>query len=161
MRSKKKYGQKIEVHVPTHITASLEFASGVLGTFMNSYDIRGGHHLPWIEIYGTEGTLVAPNPNAFGGEPHVRRTAEPDAGWQAVPLSRGYTGTSRGIGAADLAAAVFQDRPHRANADLAYHILEVCNAIYTAGESGRTVAVASTIERPLPFPDGLTADIEE
>jgi len=159
--SKKKYGQPIPVEVPTHIAATLEFANGVIATFMNSFDIRGQHHLPHGEIYGTEGTLVLPNPNTFDNKPSMRQTANPDAGWQEMELTCGHAGTSRGVGAADIVAAVAHDRPHRASGELAYQVLEISNAIYRSGETGRAVDVESTLERPLPFADGLIADIRD
>jgi hypothetical protein len=37
---------------PTHISAILQFRSGVIGTLVASYDIWD-HHLPWLEVYGT------------------------------------------------------------------------------------------------------------
>ncbi len=32
-----------------------------------SFDVAGHKHVP-LEIYGTEGTLIVPDPNHFGGE---------------------------------------------------------------------------------------------
>jgi len=159
--SKKKYGQKFKVEVPTHVSASLEFANGVVGTFVTSFDIKGGHHLPLIEIYGTEGTLCVPDPNGFGGKPAIFRTAEAGSGWQEVEPTHGYGGTSRGIGAADIAAAVAGERTHRATGELAFHVLDVGLAMYESSDSGRAMEVACKLERPPAFPEGVTADISD
>ena len=47
--------------------ARCEFVSGALVQVCMSFDVPAHRHLP-IEIYGTEGTLVVPDPNWFGGE---------------------------------------------------------------------------------------------
>src|SRR5947209_5582445 len=57
--SEPKYGTKIPVNTPTHIAGIMEFASGAVGTMITSFDVWH-HHLPFIEIYGTEGTLSTP-----------------------------------------------------------------------------------------------------
>ena len=40
-----------------------------------------------------------------------------------MPIPYHYTANSRGLGVADMAAAVQSGRPHRANGDLAFHVL--------------------------------------
>jgi predicted dehydrogenase len=48
--SQPKFGNKIEVEVPTHIAGVLDFANGAVGTIVTSFDVWGGQ-LPRIEIY--------------------------------------------------------------------------------------------------------------
>ena len=55
-------GEQIKVEVPTHVTGTLEFENGAIGTMITSFDVWG-HGLPHLEIYGTEGSLRVPNPN--------------------------------------------------------------------------------------------------
>jgi hypothetical protein len=43
--------------------------------------------------------------------------------------------------------------PHRANGELAYHVLDLMNAIHDASLEERHVAVQSTCERPQPLPE--------
>ena len=69
--------------------------------------------------------------------------------------SHGYAENSRGIGVADLAYALRSGRPHRANGDLAYHVLEIMHAFHDAATQGREVALSSTCTRPAPLPLGL------
>ena len=47
--------------------AALEFQSGAVVAITMSFDVPGHRHLP-LEIYGTEGSLIVPDPNWFGGE---------------------------------------------------------------------------------------------
>ena len=60
-------GETIEVEVPTHVSGTLAFASGAVVGITMSFDVAGHRHLP-LEVYGTEGSLIVPDPNWFGGE---------------------------------------------------------------------------------------------
>src|SRR5437870_2114529 len=62
--SQPKAGQKISVEIPTHLVAVLDFASGAVGTLITSFDVWA-HTLPNIQIYGSEGSMAAPDPNSF------------------------------------------------------------------------------------------------
>lgn len=150
--SEPKRGQTVTVEVPTHVSGSFDFAQGAVGTLIMSFDVWASR-LPRIEIYGTEGTLLVPDPNTFGGEVHVRRHDEKE--WRQVPLTHPYTENSRGIGAADLAAALREERPPRASGELAYHVLDLMLAFHEASEQGRHVEIESTAAQPAPLPEGL------
>lgn len=150
--SKPKYGQKITVETPTHIAGVMDFANGAIGTIVTSFDVWGGN-VPHIEIYGTEGTLSAPDPNLFGGPVRVRKKGSWE--WQEVPLTHGYSGNCRGLGIADMAYALRTGRPHRANGELAYHVLDIMHAFEEASTQGRHIVLESGCERPAPLPEGL------
>jgi len=150
--SEPKHGQTIRVEVPTHVAGILDFASGAVATLLTSFDVWK-HNLPRIEIYGTEASLSVPDPNGFGGPVAVGKDRrEP---WEEMPLTHPYASNSRGLGVADLAAAMRSGRPHRASAELTFHVLDVMHAVYEASDSGRHVAVGSTCERPAPMPENL------
>jgi len=142
-------GTVIDVEVPTHITGVLDFASGVAATFIASFEVHS-HTLPYMEIYGTEGSLRVPDPNTFGGPVFVRRAGEEN--WKEMPLLDTYPENSRGLGVADMAEAIAKDRPHQASGELAYHILDVMHGIYDASASGKYYDVTSACRRPEPLP---------
>lgn len=150
--SQAKYGKMMKVETPTHLAGVMDFANGAVGTIITSFDVCG-HHLPCIEIHGTDGSMQVPDPNGFGGDILVRRLGAKD--WQAVPHSHTYAENSRGIGVADMASAIVAKRPHRANGDLAFHVLDVMLAFQDASESGRHVELKSTCDRPVPLPLGI------
>lgn len=144
-------GERIVVETPTHIHALLEFESGATGPLVTSFDVWYSE-LPRIELYGSEGTLMVPDPNTFGGPVRLHRPGE---GVSEVPLRFGYTENFRGVGAADLVYALRSGRPHRASGELAFHVLDVMETIFDAAREGRRMEVASRTERPRPFPEGL------
>jgi predicted dehydrogenase len=145
-------GQKIEVEVPTHITGIMDFANGAIGTLTTSFDVWQAKH-PNIEVYGSEGTLIVPDPNGPGGTPLLWTPATNE--WQEVPLTHGYTETSRSTGVADLAYALRYGREHRASGQLAFHVLDLMLSFQEASEADRHIAIDSTVERPAPLPVGL------
>lgn len=148
--SAKKYGQTIQVEVPTHVSGTLEFASGAIGTMIMSFDAMGGSQLPRIEIYGSEGTLSVPDPNRFGGPVLLRRAGEQS--FREVPLTHAFVDNNRGIGVEDLAVALREGRPHRADGAMALHVLEAMHGFYESAEKGRHYVMNSRCDRPVPMP---------
>ena len=147
-------GTVIDVDVPTHVAGVMDFAGGAVATIITSFDVWAAN-LPRIEIYGAEGSLSVPDPNGFGGPVRIRRAGGRDVEWEDVELTHGYAGNSRGIGVADMAAAIASGRAHRANGAMAYHVLDIMHAFHDASDAGKHVEVQSTCERPAALPTGL------
>jgi predicted dehydrogenase len=152
--NKLNYGATITVAVDTHVAGVLDFASGVIGTILMSFDVWSTRQ-PCMEIYGTHGTLGLPDPNTFGGPVLLRRADAKD--WSEIPLAFGYEQNSRGLGVADMAAAMWSGRPHRACGDIAFHVLDIMQSIHEASRENRYIVLQSTMERPDPLPLGLLA----
>ena len=138
-------GTVIDVEVPTHITGTLDFASGAVGTIITSFDVYS-HTLPYIEIYGTEGALRLPDPNTFGGPVYVKRLCAQE--WSEIPLLKDYAENSRGLGVTEMAEAIEEGRPHRACAELTFHVLDIMHGIHDASASGKYYKPKSKCKRP-------------
>lgn len=151
MRAESQGARLAKVDVPTHVAGILDLASGAIATIVVSFDVWGAH-VPCIEIYGREGSLAVPDPNGFGGPV---RMLKPMGRWEKVPLTHGYAGNYRSIGLADMAHGIRTARPHRANGDLAYHVLDIMHGIHDASREGRHAMLQSTCQRPAPLPVGL------
>lgn len=152
--SQPKFGQKIEVKTPTHVAGIMEFESGPIGTLLTSFDVKGGSTLPRIEVYGSQGTLLVPDPNTFGGPLSITRAGAKE--WSVIPLTHGKTENARGVGAADMARAIQTGRKHRANGDMAYHVLEAMHGFHDSSEQGAHYVMKSTCEKPAALPLGLS-----
>jgi predicted dehydrogenase len=150
--SEPKYGTVIKVDVPTHVVGVLDFAEGAVGTIITSFDVWAAD-LPRIEVYGTEGSLSVPDPNTFGGEVKVFRHNTKQ--WDTISHTHGYPENSRGLGVADMAAALHSGRPHRASGQMAYHVLDVMHAIHDASRMGKHIELNSTCARPAAMPMNL------
>jgi predicted dehydrogenase len=148
-------GAKIDVAVATHVTGVLEHANGTLSTLLMSFDVWAGK-LPHIEIYGTGGSLSVPDPNGFGGAVQIFRAGAGD--WTPAAEAGGYRGAARGYGVSDLASALTTGTAHRANGEVAYHVLDVMETLLTAAGSGHAVDVTSSCDRPPAVPLGARPD---
>ncbi|WDR02033.1 Gfo/Idh/MocA family oxidoreductase [Devosia algicola] len=151
--AKERAGEVIPVHVPTHVSGTLIFHNGAVVQMAMSFDVAGHKHVP-LEIYGTNGTLIVPDPNNFGGQIELLKNG---GEWANIDTDMPYAdGNYRSIGLADMAHAILADRPHRANGDLALHVLEVMEAFDTASRNGAVVEIATPVTRPAPLSENLT-----
>jgi predicted dehydrogenase len=158
----------INVEVPTTVNGVLSFANGVSVTITTSWDVWKHCRLPF-EIYGSEGSMVVPDPNFFGGEPMLTLR---DGDWTPLDISEHpfgkpnrHTGAGehvadyRIVGLLDMAAAVRDNRPHRVSGELAMHVLEVLCAFERSSIEGRHVMIETSCERPEPVPLGNGEDV--
>ena len=166
--SEPRRGQLIEVEVPTTVNGVLSFAGGANVALSASWDVWKHRRLPF-EIYGTEGNMVVPDPNFFGGAPEI---SERDSDWQELDISAHPFRTAnrtlrsgaqvadyRIVGLLDMAAALRQGRAHRANGELALHVLEVLDAFERSSVEGRHVMIETPCERPEPLPLGIGDEV--
>lgn len=140
-------GEEFPVVVPSQTASLTRFISGQSLTMLLSFDSAVPRIL--LEVTGTEGTLLLPDPNTFGGEIKVRQLGAED--WETAasttPLS------ARGTGALDMARAIREGRPHRATGELAYHVLDIMVSTAESGERGEFVEIESTVEPPPLLPE--------
>ena len=150
-------GQSVPVEVQTHVAGVMEFASGALVQIATSFEVRAHRHTP-LELYGPDGSLLIPDPNRFDGTVELF-----DDAWAPQPMRHAHgDGNYRGLGLADMAAAIVEGRPHRASGALALHVLEVMEALLASAEEARAVDITSTCERPAPLAaGGKTGEIQE
>ena len=148
-------GAEIDVAVATHVTGVLEHASGTLSTLVMSFDVWAGR-LPYIEVYGTGGSLSVPDPNGFGGAVQIFTAGAKD--WTPAPEAGGYREAARGYGVSDLASALTSGTAHRASGEIAYHVLDVMESLLTAADSGKAADVISSCDRPPTVPFGSRPD---
>ncbi|MCU0791962.1 MAG: Gfo/Idh/MocA family oxidoreductase [Opitutaceae bacterium] len=151
---KEQFGKVLPVQIPTHYSGSLEFHSGAVITATISFDVYAHGHSP-IELYGTEGSMKAPDPNTFGGPIQLWTPSTKE--WQPQAMSHRYLMNSRSIGAADLAYAILSGgkRKHRASGALAYHALEVMHSFEKSSKTGASIEIVSRPEQPEALPLGL------
>ncbi len=149
-------GTVVPVEVATHAAGTLEFVSRPVVTIVMSFDVAAHRHRP-IELYGSEAAMSVPDPNNFGGDIEIARAG---GAWESVATEHAHAdGNYRVIGVADMAHAIRADRPHRASGDLAFHVLEVMEAIQRSSDEGVHIAIESRPERPAALPPGLAPGI--
>lgn len=170
--SKPLRGKTINVEVPTTYNGIMEFASGVNANINMSFDVWMSN-LPKLEIYGTEGTLILPDPDYFGGVIKIfRKERVLDSlnlyGGDRPPYSTKYEDLQeipqifqqpldyiRGMGVYDMAFALVNGRKHRANEELIYHVTEAVLSFDESVKTGSFYNMRSSCERPKPLPMGI------
>lgn len=140
-------GEYIDVEVPTHVVSMIQFASGAVVTFMNTLDVWNSQQ-PFIEIYGTEGSLILPDPNHFKGDVLISRLGYGPDAWTKLPDMVEYRDTQRGAGLADMVEAIRDNRPIRPSAEMACHVNELINACDESAFSGNTYIMKTTCQPP-------------
>ncbi|WMJ87257.1 Gfo/Idh/MocA family protein [Anaerocolumna sp. MB42-C2] len=165
-------GKVIEVDIPTTYAGIMGFENGVIANINMTFD-SWMSSLPKLEIYGTEGTLLVPDPNLFGGKVKIfRKEKVMDSlnlyGGKGQPYSTSYEDLQeipqvfsqpyeyiRGFGVLDMAFALVNGRRHRTNEELIYHVTEALLSFDEAAESNRVYNMKSTCTRPKPLPAGI------
>ncbi|WP_371017699.1 Gfo/Idh/MocA family protein [Pseudalkalibacillus sp. JSM 102089] len=156
--SEPKSGETIKVETPTHVAGILDFENGAIGTIITSFDVWGAK-TPFLEIYGTNGSLSVPDPNTFGGPVLVRNAGEVE--WKEVSLTHGSIENSRGLGVADMVNALREERKSRANGELAYHVLETMHGIHESSMEGKHYEMTSKCEQPDSMPSDILSETME
>ncbi len=144
IHSEPKKGQMIHVETPTHISALMAFDQGCIGTMIMSFD-TWYTHLPYIELYGSKGSLCVPDPNSFGGPVWIRKAQEKK--WNEVPLSKPYETNSRGLGLSEMIDAIEQGIEPIANGEMAAHVLEVMNGILACAEAKNDSSIHTVLPK--------------
>ncbi len=141
-------GQVIDVEVPTYVTGLLHFENGAVGSIFTTFDVYYPRQ-DRLEIYGSKGTLIAPDPNTFGGPVYLLRPE--DGELREMPLLFDYKENSRALGLADMARALRTGRPFRASCAQTGHVLEIMELFRRSSDEGRTLPVESHYTRGEPM----------
>lgn len=147
--SEKKYGTMMDVEVPTYVMGSMRFQSGAIANIFTTFDVSNMSDGTRLEIYGSEGSIVVPDPNTFDGEVILKRGRSKEA--ISMPRIFNYTRNSRGLGLADMAKALQSGREFRANSEQQLHVVEIMSAFYSSSEKNEFIKIESPYERRSPM----------
>lgn len=152
-------GTMFPVEVPSTMQVIAAFESGAQSQSVLSFDSALERH-GVVEIHGTEGSIVIPDPNRFEGRIavvaplgvlHDGMSVEQE--W--VEVTHEDLSVGRGIGALDMARAIAEDRPHVASGALGYHVLDVLLSASESAATGETVRVESSVAPVPALPEGF------
>lgn len=144
-------GEEFPVEIPSTVSALFQFEEGGQAQSLYSTDSPLYRH-GIVEITGTEGTLVIPDPNTFGGPIAITRPlAEmvvPPAVMQQEIVDVPQEGVlaGRGIGLLDMARSIRAGRPHVATGRFGFHVLDTLLAVEESVEARQFVPVQSTVD---------------
>ena len=152
--SQPKFGKKITVETPDHVTGLMEFENGCTGTIIQSFATRSAAYdgANPITIFGTTGAIKVPDPNTFDGTVHLCTFGDDDKYVPVEPLFA--TGYGRSVGLADMAEAIRTGRPHRASGEQAMAVLDLMQGFLDASNAGKDYVPVTKYERVAPMPAG-------
>lgn len=139
-------GEIVDVQVPTYYAVLMEMENGVRVNMNFSFDIWKSS-LPLFEVYGTEGTMMVPDPNHHGGVPKIYRKEQKLAACMggddhgngeafAMPeVAQDVGEYVRGLGVAEMVRAIQEHRPAAVGKEMTLHVLDVLTGILKSGES--------------------------
>lgn len=129
--------------------AVIEFQNGAVGRLTANLYVEPSKQDRTMEFHGDEGSL-------FLGSSYMFDAAvehAPAAGkFSSIPLVREpFKGVEFARGVEDLANAILEERPHRCDAEMALHVIEVIEAIHTSATSQTSVSISSSFREPAPM----------
>ncbi|WP_095174566.1 MULTISPECIES: Gfo/Idh/MocA family protein [Blautia] len=164
------YNKPFDMKFPTSLTGALDFYNGCYGTFTAISDSHR-EQTARLEIYGTEGTLILQDPNYFYG-PVLLARGQRGEETASMPLTHGYgqftpetadmsgeertwRDSFRGIGVADMAWAIRNNRAHRCSAELGLHAIEIIDGIGISCKEEKMYHMTTKPEQPAMIPQGF------
>ena len=159
-------GRSIKVLCPTTYLGTIFFKNGTIIRFTLSFDVIA-HHRNHIELYGTKGSILVPDPNMFGGsvftckklggiwkeyktnKMHLGRINIREKSLRAneAPTNANY----RGVGLSEMAYCIQNKKKHRCNGELSFHVLDIIKSIMEAARKRKRINIKSTCKIPKRF----------
>ena len=159
-------GSSIKVLCPTTYLGTIFFNSGAIIRFTLSFDVIA-HHRNHIELYGSKGSILVPDPNMFGGSVYTCKKL--GGAWKEHKTNKMYLGkinirqkslraneapinaNYRGVGLAEMAYCIQNNKKHRCNGDLSFHVLDIIQSIMTAAKKRKRINIKSSCSIPKKF----------
>ena len=147
---------------------NIEFENKSIVQGFISFDVQN-HMRNHIELYGSHGSIIVPDPNMFGGP--VITSQELGSTWdhhsaENKPLGKinikNHSGRSneaneqsnyRGVGLSEMIDSLENNREHICNGDLALHVLDIIECSMISSIYKVEVDLRSSCKRPRVFND--------
>tara|TARA_Y100001970_G_scaffold253062_1_gene327422 strand:- start:775 stop:1932 length:1158 start_codon:yes stop_codon:yes gene_type:complete len=159
-------GKPIKVLCPTTYLGTIFFKNGSIIRFTLSFDVIA-HHRNHIELYGSKGSILVPDPNMFGGSVYTCKKL--GGSWKEHKTNKMYLGkinirqkslranespinaNYRGVGLAEMAYCIQNNKKHRCNGELSLHVLDIIQSIMIAAKKRKRINIKSTCNIPNKF----------
>jgi len=163
-----KAGKEFSVDIPTSFMMNIEFHNGSIIQGFLSFDVQN-HARNHIELYGSKGSIIVPDPNMFGGPVLIAK--ELGSEWKEHSVENMHLGKTnivnhsgrsnevarqsnyRGVGLSEMIYSIENKKPHRCSAELAFHILDIIETTLNAAVTNEECEIKSTCSQPTYFSD--------
>ena len=138
-------GEPFTVGAPDFGVALIELADGTLVRLTTSFYVGQQSKQKGIEFHGDTGSLFMSSWQDFDAEVEL---APFGGSYEPVPVPGAFHGVDWARALGELADAIAEERPHRAGAAHAAHVVEILDAVETSVREGGTVEVTSSFIAP-------------
>ena len=161
-----KKGQKFKVETPTTYLATIQFENNCIIQITLSFDVVA-HQRNHIELYGTKGSMIVPDPNMFGGSVYVcKKLGSPWREFKTnqLPLGKINIRTQssranesptnanyRGVGLAEMAYCIDKKKIHRCNGEVSLHVLDLIQSTMQSAKTNKPIRLSTTCKIPKLF----------
>ena len=161
-----KKGKKIKVECPTTYFTTIVFKNNSIIRLTLSFDVIA-HQRNHIELYGTKGSMIVPDPNMFGGSVFICKKL--GSSWSEyktnkMPLGKINIRTQssranesptnanyRGVGLAEMAYCIENKKKHRCSAELSVHVLDLIQSTMESAKSNNPIKMTTSCKLPKIF----------
>ena len=161
-----KKDQFFSVEIPTSVMLNMEFENGSVIQGFLSFDVQN-HSRNHMELYGSNGSIIVPDPNMFGGPIFI--SGDQGSVWEEHSVEKMYLGKTnivnhsgrsneqpkqsnyRGIGLSEMIYSIENNKLHRCNGGLALHVLDIIETTLKAVETNIQCEISTNCEQPTPF----------
>ena len=163
-----KKGKKFEVEIPTSYYIIIEFCNDAIIQGFLSFDVIN-HQANFMDLYGTKGSIIGPDPNMFGGP--IKVSLIEGGNWKEystedmrlgktnifnesgrsneAPTNANY----RGVGLSDMIYSIENNIEHRCNEKLVLHVLDMLDTTILSAQQNEMLDLRTTCEKTKPFLD--------
>ena len=145
-----KDGQPFSFTTPDWSCAVIELASGVRARVTANFYVGGHTRQHGLEVHGDKGMLALDSWAAFDSPIWFSRIEDGERRTPLLPDRVPASGTEFGRGVIELAAAIRENRPHRAQGAHAAHVVELIESIHACLRDGQPRALTSTFAPAVP-----------
>ena len=120
-----------------------------------------------MELYGTKGSIIVPDPNMFGGSVYIsvteggrwgeHKTDKMHLGKINITASSGRSNESptnanyRSVGLSEMLYSIQQKKKHRCSGELSLHVLDIIQSTMKAATTGIPQKITTKCEKPKKF----------
>ena len=168
-----KKNKTFKVECPTTYLSTIQFENGTIIRLTLSFDVIA-HQRNHIELYGSKGSMIVPDPNMFGGSVYVcNKLGDP---WKEYKTNKMHLGkinirsqssranesptnaNYRGAGLAEMAYSIENKKINKCNGDLSLHVLDIIQSTMKACKTNKPQVIKTTCKKPSLF---QTKDIKK
>ena len=161
-----KKNKSFKVETPTTYLATIQFHSGAIIQVTLSFDVIN-HQRNHMELYGTKGSIIVPDPNMFGGSVFIsvteggkwgeHKTDKMHLGKINITSSSGRSNEAatnanyRSVGLSEMLYSIQKNKKHRCSGDLSLHVLDIIESTMRAANTGIPQKIQTKCDKPKKF----------